>query len=181
RITAEAWVIDAACVSSKSSPCASVPLTRIASGTGAVRVVPTTVHSPPPSPARSITAGVQSPRDDASAMPSTSSVRSRTLAAAARAREVGVDHALVVDLRVEPDVVRVCEETRRPIEGRATVWRQAARVVRAADGGERLRAEVTTPDVEADCEESRPSARRRGVQATATAAVERLVGKLLAP
>jgi len=102
-------------------------------------------------------------------------------AAAARAREVGVDHALVVDLRVEPDVVRVCEETRRPIEGRATVWRQAARVVRAADGGERLRAEVTTPDVEADCEESRPSARRRGVQATATAAVERLVGKLLAP
>jgi hypothetical protein len=102
-------------------------------------------------------------------------------AAAARAREVGVDHALVVDLRVEPDVVRVCEETRRPIEGRATVWRQAARVVRAADGGERLRAEVTTPDVEAECEGSRPSARRRGVQATATAAVERLVGRLLAP
>ncbi len=102
-------------------------------------------------------------------------------AAAARAREVGVDHALVVDLRVEPDVVRVCEETRRPIEGRATVWRQAARVVRAADGDERLRAEVTTPDVEAECEGSRPSARRRGVQATATAAVERLVGRLLAP
>ena len=73
-------MIDAACVSSKSSPCASVPLTRIASGTGAVRVVPTTVHSPPPFPARSITAGAQSPRDDASAMPSTSSVRSRTLA-----------------------------------------------------------------------------------------------------
>ena len=102
-------------------------------------------------------------------------------AAAARAREIGVDHALVVNLRVDSDVVRVCEETRRPLRGQAGVWRQEARVVRATDGGERLRAEVTTPDVEADCEESRPSARRRGVQATATAAVERLVGKLLAP
>src|SRR2546427_559159 len=69
-----------------------------------------------------------------------------TAAAAARAREVGVDHALVVSLRVEPDVVRVCEETRRPMQGRATVWRQEARVVRAADGGERPHAPVTTPD-----------------------------------
>ena len=101
--------------------------------------------------------------------------------AAARAREVGADHALVVSLRVEPETVRVCEETRRPMQGRATVWRQEARVVRAADGGERLHAEVTTPDVEAECEGSRPSARRRGVQATTTAAVERLVAKMLAP
>jgi len=104
-----------------------------------------------------------------------------TAAAAARAREVGVDHALVVSLRVEPDVVRVCEETRRPMQGRATVWRQEARVVRAADGGERLRAEVTTPDVEVECEGARPSVRRRGVQATATAAVDGLVRKMLAP
>ena len=101
-------------------------------------------------------------------------------AAAARAREVGVDHALVVDLRVEPDVVRVCEETRRPIEGRATVWRQAARVVRAADGGERLRAEVTTPDVEAECDGPQPTVQRRGMQAMTTAAVERLVAKIFA-
>jgi len=72
-------VIDAACVSSKSSPCASVPLTRIANGIDAVRAVPSTVHSPPPSPARSTTAGAQSPRDEASAMPSTSSARIRTL------------------------------------------------------------------------------------------------------
>jgi len=41
--------------------------------------VPSTVHSPPPSPARSTTAGAQSPRDEASAMPSTSSARIRTL------------------------------------------------------------------------------------------------------
>lgn len=102
-------------------------------------------------------------------------------AAAARAREVGADHALVVSLRVEPDVVRVCEETRRPLTGRAMVWRQDARVVRAADGGERLRAEVATPDVEAECDGPRPSARRRGVEPTAGAAVERLMGKVLAP
>ncbi|HEV8585831.1 MAG TPA: hypothetical protein VGT02_12740 [Methylomirabilota bacterium] len=102
-------------------------------------------------------------------------------AAAARAREVGADHALVVILTVEPDIVRVCEETRRPMQGRATVWRQDARVVRAADGGERLHAEVTTPDVEADCEGREPRARRRGLKPTAGVAVERLVGKVLAP
>ena len=100
--------------------------------------------------------------------------------AAARAREVGVDHALLVSLRVEEDVVRVCEEARRPLQGQAIVWRQEARVLRAADGGERLRAEVTTADVEAECEGPRPSVQRRGVQATTTAAVERLVGKIFA-
>jgi hypothetical protein len=101
-------------------------------------------------------------------------------AAAARARDVGVDHALVVSVRVEPSVVRVCEETRRPLQGRATVWRQDGRVVRAADGGERVRAEITTPAVEAECEGARPSARPRGVAATTADAVERLLGKLFA-
>jgi hypothetical protein len=101
-------------------------------------------------------------------------------AAAARAREMGVDHALVVTLRVEPAVVRVCEDTPRPLRGEAIVWRQQARVVRAADGGERVRAEVTTLDVEAECDGPRPSAQRRGVQATTTAAVEQLLGKILA-
>ena len=101
-------------------------------------------------------------------------------AAAARARDVGVDHALVVSVRVESSVVRVCEETRRPLQGRAAVWRQEGRVVRAADGGERARVEIATPDVEADCEGARPSARPRGVQATTSDAVERLLGKLFA-
>jgi hypothetical protein len=100
--------------------------------------------------------------------------------AAARARDVGVDHALVVNLRVETDVVRVCEETRRPLRGQAEVWRQEARVVRAADGHERLRAEVTTPDVEAECDGPRPSVQRRSMPAMTTAAVERLVARILA-
>ena len=101
-------------------------------------------------------------------------------AAAARAREIGVDHALVVNLRVDSDVVRVCEETRRPLRGQAGVWRQEARVVRATDGGERLRAEVTTPDVEAECDGPQPTVQRRGMQAMTTAAVERLVAKIFA-
>jgi len=101
-------------------------------------------------------------------------------AAAARAREIGVDHALVVNLRVDSDVVRVCEEARRPLRGQAGVWRQEARVVRATDGGERLRAEVTTPDVEAECDGPQPTVQRRGMQAMTTAAVERLVAKIFA-
>ena len=101
-------------------------------------------------------------------------------AAAARARDVGVDHALVVSVQVEPSVVRACEDTRRPLRGRATVWRQEGRVVRAADAGERLRAEAAVPDVDAECDGQRPSVQRRGLQATATAAVERLLAKMLA-
>ena len=101
-------------------------------------------------------------------------------AAAARAREVGVDHAIVVTLRVDTDVVRVCEDTRRPLQSQAGVWRQEARIVRAGDGGERLRAEVTTADVEAECDGPRPSVQRRGTQAMTTAAVERLVAKVFA-
>jgi hypothetical protein len=101
-------------------------------------------------------------------------------AAAARARDVGVDHALVISVRVEPSVVRVCEDTRRPLQGRATVWRQEGRIVRATDGDERIRADVSTPNVEVECEGRRPSASTRSVQATTADAVERLLGKLLA-
>jgi hypothetical protein len=100
-------------------------------------------------------------------------------AAAARARDVGVEHALVVSVQVEPSVVRICEDTRRPLQGRATAWRQQARLVRAADAGERVRADVTTPDVDAECDGPRPSVQRRGVQPTAAAAVERLLAKML--
>jgi len=81
---------------------------------------------------------------------------------------------------VDSDVVRGCEETRRPLRGQAGVWRQEARVVRATDGGERLRAEVTTPDVEAECDGPQPTVQRRGMQAMTTAAVERLVAKIFA-
>jgi hypothetical protein len=102
-------------------------------------------------------------------------------AAAARAREVAADHALLVSVTIGPDVVRVCEDTRRPIQGRANVWKQDARVVRASDGAERLRVGVTTPDVEVECDAPRPAPRRRGNEATTSAAVERLLAKLFGP
>lgn len=101
-------------------------------------------------------------------------------AAAARARDVGVDHALIVSVSVEPSVVLVCQDTRRPLQGRAIVWRQEGRVVRAVDGAERLRADVATSNVEVECEGARPTARTRSVQATTWDAVERLLGKLFA-
>ena len=50
RTTAEACVIEAACVSSKSSPWASAPLTSAANGAGAARLAPTTVQAPPSRP-----------------------------------------------------------------------------------------------------------------------------------
>jgi hypothetical protein len=100
-------------------------------------------------------------------------------AAAARAREVGADHAIVVDVRIEPDVVRVCEATARALQGRATVFRQRATVVRASDGVVRSTTEVTVPAVEADCDAQRPSARARSAAATATSAVELLLARML--
>jgi hypothetical protein len=100
-------------------------------------------------------------------------------AAAARAREVGADHAIVVDVRVEPALVRVCEDTPRPLQGRTTVFSQAATVVRASDGAVRARTEATEPAVEVDCDASRPSARPRSAAATAVSAVERLLGRML--
>ena len=102
-------------------------------------------------------------------------------AAAARAREVGADHALVVDVRIAPDVVRVCEEARRPLQGRATVFAQEATVVRASDGAVRTTLWVKVPAVEVDCDAARPSPRSRSAGATLTDAVEQLLGRLLGP
>jgi hypothetical protein len=113
-------------------------------------------------------------------------VRSTTTAeppavAAARAREVGADHAIVVDVRIEPDVVRVCEETSRPLRGRATVFKQHATIVRASDAAVRTAVDVKVPGVEADCDAARPSVRSRTATATVLSAVERLLGRLLPP
>lgn len=101
--------------------------------------------------------------------------------AAARAREVGADHAIIVEVRIEPDVVRVCEETARPLRGRATVFKQQATIVRARDGAVRATMEATVPAVEVDCDAPRPSPRSRSAGATTTTAVERLLARLLEP
>jgi hypothetical protein len=108
--------------------------------------------------------------------------RRETLAAAvARARDVGADHAVVVEVWVEPDVVRVCEETRRPLQGRATVVKQQASLVRVSDGAVRSRVEVSIPAVEADCDGARPQVSSRSATATIAVAVDRLLARLLGP
>ena len=104
-----------------------------------------------------------------------------TAAAAARATEVGADHAIVVEVRIEPDLVRVCEDTGRSLRGRATVLKQRVTVVRADDGAVRATLEVDVPAVEADCDARRPSARIQSVAATVPGAVERLLARLLRP
>jgi hypothetical protein len=101
--------------------------------------------------------------------------------AAARAREVGADHAVVIDVRIEPDIVRVCEDTSRPLQGRATVFKQQAKVVRASDGVVRSTLEVNVPAVEVDCDARRPTARSQSASTTVTSAVERLLARLLRP
>ncbi len=103
--------------------------------------------------------------------------------ALARAREVGADHAILVEVRVDRGERIFCHEGRRPFRAPATVWRQAAAVYRAADGAGRLHLagpalEVT--DVEADCDDPRAS-RRRAPAETAAEAVSRLLARLLGP
>ena len=81
KITDEAWVIEMACVSSKSSPCAKAPLASAASGGGAVRLEPMTLQAPRPQPFTApSTEGARSEVEEASAMPRMSSARRRTFA-----------------------------------------------------------------------------------------------------
>ena len=101
--------------------------------------------------------------------------------ATTRAREVGADHAIVVDVRVEPDLVRVCEDTPRPLQGRAIVFAQEVTVVRASDGAVRTTLSVKVPALEVDCDTPRGSPRPRSATATLPSAVEALLARLLGP
>lgn len=107
--------------------------------------------------------------------------RQAAAVAAARAREVGADHAIVVDVQIEPDVVRVCEETSPPLQQRATVLKQHASVVRASDGAVRSTLEVKVPALDVDCDAARPTVRSRSLAASTVSAVDRLLGRLLRP
>ena len=101
--------------------------------------------------------------------------------ALARAREVGADHAILVDVRVAREVVTACAETRRPLRGSAIVWKQDVAVLRASDGSARLRL-VGSPgmsalDTDVDCDKPRES-RRRSRADIVDDAVDRLLGRL---
>ncbi len=95
------------------------------------------------------------------------------VAIVARAREVGADHALVVDVRVERSQASVCAGTRHPFTTDVMVWRQSAQVIRAADGLRRAdvsRPGVDVPDLDPDCDDPKASARPSSAAAAARAA-----------
>jgi hypothetical protein len=103
------------------------------------------------------------------------------LAAAVRAREVGADHALLVDVRVEKLETYFCRDDRRPFRAPVTMWVQAAEVVRASDGVSRLTLSgpaLTVMDLEPDCESPRESRRRSGGE-TMREGINRLLKRLL--
>lgn len=105
-------------------------------------------------------------------------------AALERARAIGADHAILIEVRVSHEIATFCEGTARPLRGPATVWRQEVEVFRASDGAARLtraRApELVVTDVDPDCENPRKS-ERRSPEDTLALAVEKLLTRLFGP
>lgn len=100
-------------------------------------------------------------------------------AAIARAREVGADHALLVDVSIATAPTRFCPEARRPFTAESLTVRQRMTVASASDGQVRWQPEeIETLAIEADCENPRDS-RRRSTTETMQAAIEALVSRLL--
>jgi hypothetical protein len=102
--------------------------------------------------------------------------------ALARARAVGADHAMLVDVELTRGEPSFCAEGRRPFRASATTWTQTVTVLRATDGATRLA--LTGPllvvtDLDADCDDPRQS-RRRSPAETVSEAVSRLLTRLLA-
>jgi hypothetical protein len=101
--------------------------------------------------------------------------------ASARARDVGADHALLVDVAVARTEATFCRETRTAFRAATLTVSQRATVVRAGDGLVRWQPHtpVAVPSLEPDCETPRAS-RVRSMRETVQAAVERLLDALLA-
>lgn len=103
--------------------------------------------------------------------------------ALARAREVGADHAVLVDVTVERGEPEFCRESPRRFRASATTWIQTAEVLRSSDGATRLRLSgpaLTVTDVQPDCNAPRASHRRSSSE-TAAEGVTRLLTRLLGP
>lgn len=103
-------------------------------------------------------------------------------AALRRAREVGADHAILVEVRVARGETVFCRETRRPLRGLATVWSQEVQVLRTSDGAPRLTITrgpaLTVTDIDIDCDDPKASERRSTAE-TVTQAVRKLLARLL--
>ena len=107
-------------------------------------------------------------------------------AAVEKARALGADHAVYVQVRVvRPAQPLFCAETRRAFRAPATVWSQTVGVLRVSDGVTRLVVPATggggleVYDFEADCDKPRDSKRRTPAEAlndAATKLLNRVVG-----
>ena len=105
-------------------------------------------------------------------------------AALDRARALGADHAIVVDVRVTAGESIFCRESRRPFRAPATVWSQTVQVLRTSDGATRLTipddAGLAVTDFDADCDDPRASRRLPSEEAIASA-VARLLTRVVGP
>jgi hypothetical protein len=102
-------------------------------------------------------------------------------AAVARARAIGADHAILVDVDVTRGEPIFCRQGPRPFRASATTWTQTLTVLRASDGATRLAVggpALIVTDLEPDCDDPRRSRRRSGHE-TAVEAVTRLLTPLL--
>ena len=104
-------------------------------------------------------------------------------AALARARALGADHAIFVEVRLVRGVAAFCKESRR-FQAQATLWGQRAEIARASDGAVRLRLtpspNLAVYDLDADCDNPRDSRRRSPAEAAAES-VNRLLARLFGP
>jgi hypothetical protein len=107
-----------------------------------------------------------------------------TRAALERARALGADHAIVVDVHVTTGRPIFCRESRRPFSAPATTWSQSVQVLRTSDGATRLTiandSGLAVTDFDADCDNPRASRRLRSGEAIASA-VARLLTRVVGP
>lgn len=107
-------------------------------------------------------------------------------AALAKARELGADHVVSVEVRaVRPAQPLFCAETRRPFRAQASVWTQQVSVLRASDGALRMAVPpvgggLEVSDLDADCENPRESKRRTPTEAV-NDAVTKLLNRVVGP
>src|SRR3989454_9665821 len=105
-------------------------------------------------------------------------------AALERARALGADHAIVVDVRVSADEPIFCRGSRRPLRAPATVWSHSDQVLRTSDGATRLTiaddAGLAITDWDVDCDDPRASRRLPTGEAVASA-VARLLTRVVGP
>jgi len=105
-------------------------------------------------------------------------------AALARAREVGADHVVLVEIRVSQVQPVFCRDGRRPFRAAATLWSQSLQVLRAQDGAVRLSVAAGSAldllDVEPDCENPGES-RQRSAGEVIDEAVRRMLGRVVGP